>query len=131
MNRFPLAVTLVAIAAIPAMAQESKLAGKYTGSYTLKTRTGDTQVGVKLDVKEVDGNKVKGTAELQGSGACDGTYPMAGKLIKASLTTSSLSLKSTEKGGRAKDCSFGVNLKPDGDKLVGKTAGGRSITFTK
>lgn len=125
MNRFHVAVALATFA-IGSAAAQSNLVGKYNGSYTLKTRTGDTQVGVRLDVKEVQGDKVKGTAELNGTGGCDGAYPMEGKLSKARL-----SLKSTEKSGRAKDCSFGVNLKQDGDKLVGKTAGGRELTLAR
>jgi hypothetical protein len=79
------------------------------------------------DVQEVakDG-KVTGEVLMSNNGACDGTYPMAGK-----LAASSLSLKSTKKSGRAGDCSFGMNLRLEGDKLAGKTTGGRAITLTK
>ena len=120
-------LTALLLASGAAASADAVLAGKYKGNYTLATRTGNVDVGITLDVKEVakDG-KVTGDVLMTNNGACDGTYPMGGK-----LAASNLSLKSTKKSGRAGDCSFGMNLKLQGDKLVGKTTGGRAITLAK
>ena len=122
-----LAALLLSFGSAGAMAQ-AVLAGKYKGSYVTVTRTGNTTVGIILDVKEVTKEgKVRAEVLMSNNGTCDGTYPMSGN-----LAASSLALKSTKKSGAAKDCSFGMNLRLEGsDKLSGKTTGGRAITLTK
>jgi hypothetical protein len=122
-----LAALLLSFCAAGAMGQ-SVLAGKYKGSYVTVTRTGNSTVGITLDVKEVTKEgKVRADVVMSNNGSCDGTYPMSGNLAASSLT-----LKSTKKSGVAKDCSFGMNLRLEGsDKLSGKTTGGRAITLTK
>lgn len=121
-----LAALLLSFGSVDATA-DAVLAGTYKGSYQLATRTGNTNVGITLDVKEVSKEgKVKGEVLMSNNGACDGTYPMGGNLAAGKI-----SLKSTKKSGRASDCSFGMNLRLEGDKLVGKTAGGRAITLSK
>ena len=122
-----LAALLLSFGSAGAMA-EAVLAGKYKGSYVTVTRTGNSTVGVTLDVKEVTKEgKVRADVVMSNNGSCDGTYPMSGN-----LAASSLALKSTKKSGVAKDCSFGMDLRLEGaEKLSGKTTGGRAITLTK
>jgi len=115
-----------ALSALAAGAADTLAPGKYAGTYDLQTRTGPVQVSIQLDITEVKKDHVAGTVAMMGSGGCDGDYKMAGKYAKGSL-----SLKSTEKSGRAHDCNFNFKVKPEGDKLVGKTGGGRDLTLTK
>jgi len=108
------------------LAARAEVSGSYSGSYELQTRNGVRNVGVKLDVLEVKGENVKAKVLMSANDACSGEYPMAGKLKKAHLT-----LHSTQKSGRAGDCTFSLSGDFEGDKLVGKTGGGRTLILTK
>ena len=116
----------VSMAALAAVAADALAPGKYSGGYELQSRTGMIPVAVVLDIKEVSKDKVKGTVLMNGTGGCDGDYPMEGRYRKGEL-----SMKSTEKRGRANDCGFTMKAKLEGDKLVGKTGGGRDLTLKR
>jgi hypothetical protein len=124
MKRIVLAA--LSLAALGATAAEPPAPGKYSGGYDLQSRTGVSHVSVVLDVKEVAKDKVSGTVAMNGTGGCDGDYPMEGRYLNDEL-----SLKSTKKSGRAGDCAFSMKVKPEGDSLVGKTGGGRDLTLKK
>ena len=119
-------IATLCMPALAALAADTLAPGKYAGGYELQTRTGPARVSIQLDIAEVKNDKVTGTVAMIGSGGCDGDYPMEGKYSKGSL-----SLRSTQKSGRAGDCSFNFKVKPEGDKLVGKTGGGRDLTLAK
>ena len=116
----------LALAAFPAAAADTLATGKYSGNYEIQSRTGPVTASVVVDIKEVSKDKVTATGTVQGTTGCDGDFPMDGKFSKGTL-----SLKSTQKYGRAGDCTFNFKVKPEGNKLVGKTGGGRALTLTK
>jgi hypothetical protein len=126
MKRSALPLAALLAAATLAYAATPLAPGTYTGGYELSTRTGNTTVGIALEVTEVKKDKVAGTLRMSKNGACDGEYPMAG-----TYKDGTLAMKSTKKSGRAGDCSFNFKAKNEGDKLVGKTGGGRELTLKK
>ena len=132
MKRIHAAAALIGLALACAALAQPNIAGKYSGNYTRTTREGDALVGVILEIREVVDGKVKGTVQTwgaasdSGSGGCDGTYPVEG-----TLTDNTLRLRTTAQGGRAKDCWFTVGLMVEGDRLVGKTQGGRPVRLRK
>jgi hypothetical protein len=131
-NRILATAALLALGTASAALAQADLVGKYSGTYTRTTREGDALVGVVLEVREVVDGKVKGTVQTwgassdSGSGGCDGTYPVEG-----TLAGSTLRLRTTAQGGPAKDCWFTVGLMVEGDRLVGKTRGGRPVRLRK
>jgi hypothetical protein len=126
MIRTAITLLCLAFAAPHALAADALEPGKYTGAYDVQTRTGSGSVGVDLDIKEVKAGKVKAVALVSRNGACDGEYTMEG-----TYKAGKLSLKATQRAGRSGDCNFGFTASPDGNKLVGKTAGGRALTLAK
>ena len=110
-------------------AQES-VVGTYTGSYTQPTNSkyGDTTVNVQLIIASVENGVVKGTAKLYSTARfkCPGDYPMEGN-----YDGNKLAMKATAKAGPTSDCSFGLNVAQEGNKLVGKTGAGLSIQLSK
>ena len=115
-----------ALSALAASGADTLAPGKYAGNYEIQSRTGPVTASVVLEIKEVTKDKVTATSTVNGTGGCDGDVPMEGKYSHGML-----SLKSTHKYGRAGDCTFNFKVKLEGDKLVGKTGGGRALTLTK
>ncbi len=107
-------------------AQEA-LVGKYSGSWVYPSNRGDVSGTLALEVTSVDGETVKGkaTRAAQIYGGCDGEYPVAGTLKGNELT-----LRSTTKGGRARDCNLTARFTVEGNKLVG-TLGQFKATLSK
>lgn len=116
----------IVASAFAATAADTLAPGKYSGNYEIQSRTGPVTASVVVDIKEVTKDKVTATSTVNGTGGCDGDVPMEGKFTKGTL-----SLKSTQKYGRAGDCTFNFKVKPEGDKLVGKTGGGRDLTLSR
>jgi hypothetical protein len=117
MKPFAAACLTAAISTQATVFAEDVVVGTYSGSYTFPGPVGDTPLGVKLVITDVDGDGVvKGRVELNSRGPCAGDYPMLGKLQEKKLV-----MRSTEKRGRAGDCSFSFNVVADGNKLIGTT----------
>lgn len=117
---------LVVLLAVPLHlhAQDSPV-GKYSGTFTVPTLTGDRQIGLELTIASVEGGKVKGAARSY-SRSCGGDFPVEG-----TYEGSKLEIRSTAKFGPAGDCSFRMRLTVEGNKLVGETGGGRPIQLSK
>ena len=94
-----------------ALAQDS-LVGRYTGSFSYAGALGDTLLGVTLVIATVEGDRVKGSLDLNSRGPCAGVYPMQGRLREGTLTLRG-------KGGTAGDCGFRLDVTQQGNKLVG------------
>jgi hypothetical protein len=125
MKRIGIAL-LASLAFTAAHAADSLTPGKYSGGYERTTRTGANTIGLEVDIKEVSGNKVKGVALMSRNGSCDGEYPMEG-----TFKGGKLSLKATQRGGKAGDCGFSFTASLEGNKLVGKTHGGSALTLSR
>ena len=104
---------------------EESLVGTYTGTFQGAKRN-DKSNGVSLVIASVENGVVKGTATRFQRGACNGEYPMEGELSGTALT-----MKATEKGGSAEDCSFGINVTQQGNTLVGTTHKGQPIQLSR
>jgi hypothetical protein len=127
MNRTVIVLLASLGIAVPhAIAADALTAGKYSGGYDVQTRTGPGTVGLDLDIKEIDGSKVKAVAVTTRNGACNGEYPMAGTYKDGKLT-----LKATQRSGSGGDCNLAFTANVEGSKLVGKTSGGRALTLTR
>jgi len=112
-------------------AQDSLL-GTYSGTYLSAGGIGNPRPqGVQLTISSEEAGLVKGTAKVtialgKGIGACSGDYPMEGKFDDGRLV-----MKSTSKSGSAGDCSFGINVAKEGNKLVGATFSGRPLELSR
>lgn len=125
MKRLALALFILPIALGTNSYAEESLLGTYRGSFQGGKNNNKTN-GVSLIIESVENGIVKGTATRFQKGACNGDYLMEGELSGKTLT-----MKSTEKGGRLEDCSFGINVTQDGNTLVGKTHKGQPIQLSK
>jgi len=104
---------------------QSPLVGKWGGHYIFKgSRRGDINVGVDVEITNVEGNAVKGVAKSYAR-ACGGEYQMTGK-----LEGNSLRMSSPDRSGAAGDCSFGFQATVEGDKMTGKF-GNSDLYLTK
>jgi hypothetical protein len=126
-----IASTVAIVLACATAFAQAPLSGTYSGSYIFPGIRGDTLLGVRFIVSDVDSNgTVNGKIELSSRGACAGDYPMRGKLEGNKLV-----MRSTQKGGRASDCSFSFNGVMDGNKIVGSTGAtegeGRPLQLAK
>ena len=107
-------------------AQDS-LVGTYNGSYTYPGGRGHSPISatVQLIIASVENGVAKGTATTF-QNASAGEYPMEGKIDGNKLT-----MKSTAKGGRTGDCTFGFNVTQEGGKFVGTTGSGYPLQLSK
>jgi hypothetical protein len=120
--------TIALMQAAVAVAQDG-LVRTYNGTRTVQSRAGEAQVGMQLVVDSADNGVVKGTAKISARNratTCAGDYPMEG-----TYQENTLKLKTIEKGGVAADCGLILNLKHEGNKLVGTTGNGLAINLSK
>ena len=111
----------------PALAQQN-LVGKYTGNFSMRERGSEVAVGLSVDIKSVEDNKVKAVAQQAGgAGAvtrqCAGNYELEGTLSGDKLTLRSTSAPKP-------DCTMTLRLVADGNKLKGQI-GSRDVELTK
>jgi hypothetical protein len=110
---FVAVVALASLLATPVSAQDSPT-GTYSGSIVAQSFGADFNVGLTIVITSVDDGRVKGVATMGGR-ACAGEYPFEG-----SLKGNELAIRSTVKGGRAGDCTFGMRGTLNGNTITGK-----------
>ena len=126
MNRIALGLTILAIAPAVIHAQDSPV-GKYTGNYET-TGIANVTHSVTVEISSFEGGKVKGIATRNSTArtsGCRGQYP-----IEGTYKDNKISLRETEKGGPAGDCTFRFTGTREGDALVGKF-GQNDLTLRK
>jgi len=106
----------------PLHAQDS-LIGKYSGTYTRITSTGEQRYGLELTIASLEDGKVKGTAVRNGRD-CRGDFPVEG-----TYKGNNLVLKSG-KGSGTEDCTANLRLVAEGNKLKG-TMGKAPVELSK
>jgi len=122
------AVMMAAVLAgfcITASADDS-IVGKYSGSFQ---NDNGKPVGVALIIDSIQDGRVKGTLTRYRSGkssACEGDYPMEGKL-EGDL----LAMKSTERQGLGEGCGFSFKVTVSGNKLTGTAKKDNPIELSK
>jgi hypothetical protein len=105
---------------------QQALVGTYNGTFTAKIRSSsaEIQVGLKLEITSAENGALKGTLINYGTAGCGGQYKLEGTYQDDKLQLTS------DKGGRAGDCTLQFQLTAEGNKLVGKM-GPNDVTLSK
>ena len=99
------AAAIAFLASASAVAQDSNVVGKYTGSLNTMNDGGGA-VQLVLKIEDVTDGKVSGVLQRfssRGRNPCNGEYP-----IEGTLKGNALMVRASEKGGRAGDCPFRI-----------------------
>ena len=109
----------VLLSAGSAYAQD-ELMGKYSGTYS----RGRSTSGLELEITSVSKGVVKGNLSRiahrggQGGSNCTGT-----STVEGALKGDTLRLRAAQKTGASEDCTANLQVKVEGNKLVGKFNG--------
>ena len=103
-------------------AAQSLAPGKYSGTIRYQWMDKPMQDMATLTIESVDGNQFQGVAWV-GNKTCRVDTPVRGKLEGDTLTVSGKPVK--------EGCGVRWELKGDGSRFEGKSAGGNAITLSK